>query len=218
MRQKGRKFSISVQTQEDRPGLVLRVSGAAQHVFCTGDWSPIDESEEYGDEAQSTYNWRDNLLATVALDADWHFEERWPDQIAGNPDVVRVMRINAGHRAQCHYVAPNTVVGLEDGELQRTTTGGFVRDDRPQLKAIARTAWEWYGVTRRALSLTYKQVAGVFRAGDLICQIGKNETLQDIRTVITEVRIDLAKSEHDIHRTHVRTQFAELDPMQLWQA
>ena len=137
-----------------------------------------------------------------------------PAALTGPQDAVRLLVIDAGRRAELHYVAPGTVVDTDDGQLERHA-GGFIRDDRPWLQDLARLAFEWYGRQRQAFTLSYRQASGLFYVGDLITTIGKAATLETVRTVITEVRIELAQSTNDVHRTSIRTQWAELDALQL---
>ncbi len=113
-----------------------------------------------------------------------------------------------------HYVAPGTVVDLADGKPVYAD-GGLIRDDRPLLEQIARVAYEWYGRRRQALTLTYVGASNLFRVGDLITTIGSGATEEPIRTVITEIRIDLARDQGETHRTTIQTQWAELDVLRL---
>ena len=103
------------------------------------------------------------------------------------------------------YVCPGTVVGVKDGILQ-TSNGGFVRDDRAYMKDLAYLAYQWYGVVRRAFSLTYHQLSTLFVPGMLITQIGSGATLESVRSVITKVGYDFRQGTTSIH-----TQYAELD-------
>jgi hypothetical protein len=211
----GREFSCSVKTQEQWPGIILRVSGHPQHTLAKTDFVPPDATlEEMPD-----WDWQDNLLVTFAMETQRHVEAGYPPRIEAAADAgdkpARVLRIDASQKYALHYVAPNTVVDLIDGALQRTTSGGFIRDDRDMLKEIARVAYEWYGETRRALTLVYRQATALCRVGDLITQIGAAETLEAIRTIITEITVDLAEGPGQVDRTTVHTQWAELDVMRL---
>jgi len=216
---RGRHFALSVRTQDDAPGLICSAVGAPQHVIATGIFAgPDDTDEDYlGD-----YTYADNLLATVAIRSDYHCRAIYPENPVGG-DAIRILTIDASAIAELHYVAPNTVVDLDDGDLVRlpAASDGFIRDDRDLLRAIARMAFEWYGTPRRTLHLAWNTVrdAHEFDVGDLITQIGADETAQDIRTVITTVRVDLATTREDgdrqFHRTTIQTQWAQLDALEV---
>jgi len=210
----GRRFSCSVRMQETAPGLVLRVSGRPQHAIATGNFSAADDTDDYLGEL----DWEDNLAATVAVRSDYHVRSVWPAAIAGAEDAVRLLEIDVGRRGQCHYVAPGTIVDLADGRLRHTNEGGLIRDDRDRLEQIARLAFEWYGQQRQALTLAWRTawIAGKFRIGDLITSIGAGATFERVRTVVTDIRVELAASDDQEHGTRIATQWAELDPMTFW--
>gem|GEM_PF-1652111 len=212
----GRDWACEVRVQEDAPGLVLRVTGSApQHAIAYGGFTPCGDEDDY---PAGELDWEDNLVATIAMRADYRCEARHPADVPPALDMVRRLWIEAGDRYQVHYVAPHTVVDVDDqGQLVRTDTGGFVRDDRDYLMDLARVAYEWYGVERQALALQWlgADIAGRFAVGDLVTTIGADETEEDIRTVITQVRIDFAESDDQTHQTSIQTQWAELDVLQL---
>lgn len=210
----GRDWCCSVQLQDDGPGIILNVSGELQHVIAGGQYTPLPDA---GEIAVSAFSWQDNLIVTFAIEADWFVSACYPDPVEGESDVVRQLVIDARTLAQLHYVAPGTVIGLDDGQLERHA-GGFVRDDRDLLKDLARLAYEWYGTPRQALSLV---VSGIpvamqtLRVGDLVTKIGADATEEEVRSVITEIRIDLAADAQTPHRTSIETQWAELDVLAL---
>jgi len=208
----GRTFSASVRMQTDAPGIIVRVSGDyGQHAIAAWDFPPLECDEDPG-----PFDWRNDLAVTIAMRADWHVEEQYPEHLAAHPtDAARIMTIDAGRIAELHYVAPWTIVDLLDGSLVRTLNGGFVRDDRGLLKDLARVAYEWYGQERQTLDLTYRSAAEVLRIGDLITKIGADATEETIRTVVTQITVTLARTTDEIHTTQIKTQWAELDPLRL---
>lgn len=208
----GRKFCCSVRVQEDNLGIVVHVQGAPQYVIAANDFVRPDASDALG----STFDWADMIL-TAAIRSDRCVEMKHPNPIVEDEDVLRILVIDARERAQMHYVAPGTVVGLLDGDLVATSGGGLVRDDRDWLDQLARVAYQWYGTQRQALTLGYRQVIGpdALTIGDLIVTVGSGETEQDVRSVVTEIRVDFAQTENDVHRTMIHTQWAELDALAL---
>jgi sirohydrochlorin ferrochelatase len=113
------------------------------------------------------------------------------------------------------------VVGVNDAGALEETDGGFVRDDRELLKDVARSAYEWYGQTRRAMTVViHDLVARVKRAepdpptgalytdlriGVLITRLGAEPT--DVNSVVTKLAFDLRQG-----TITVTTQYAEFDP------
>jgi len=193
---------FSVRVQDASPGLVLNAQGGPQHHLAGADYTaPADP----GGEEAVLYDWRD-LLAVVYILNDSHVEARYPQdsEIAPELDHVRRLTIDVAD-AHLDWVVPNTVVGIADGALL-TSGGGFVRDDRPRLKALARLAGEWYGIERQALTLAYRQILKLVEIGDLITEIGEGATLETIRTCVTRVTYDLLAG-----TTTIQTEHAELD-------
>jgi hypothetical protein len=166
------------------------------------------------DEEPALYDWKTDLLATLAIVLP-PIQVQWPAFVTGNPDFVRTLYIDAADWAALHYVAPHTVVAVEFGQLVRTNEGGLIRDDRGFLRRIARLAYEWYGRNRQAMTLTYAGATPICRVGDLIVEIGTGDTREDVRTVVTEVRIDFAQHDGDVHRTTLQTHWAELDVLRM---
>ncbi len=193
----------SLRMQDRALGIELRTHGAPQHVIAKTDFSPAD-----GSDKTPVADYRDNLIATVYLLTDHYLEVKHPETVAGNPDVVRLLEIDFGEEGRLDYVAPNTVVGVSDGKLQRSN-GGYVRDDRDRMRQLAEAAYEWYREERQAFTLTYRQVSGAFKLGQLITQIGSGDTLEAVNTPITSIEWDLLAG-----TTTISTGFAELDVLQ----
>jgi len=213
----GRTFGVSVRTQADGPGLVLTVNGKPQHAIATARFMSHDPID---DIPLGRLDYQDNLIATVAMDADYRVEALWP-AAAEQADAVKVLTIECGERAQLHYIAPGTVVGIDDGDLERVTAGGFARDDREWLKDIARAAWEWYGAERRALQLSLGTVHDlhVFGIGDLITTADAAGDDHTVNTVLTSVVAELIPETESNPppppSVTIKTQFVDFDPLAL---
>lgn len=206
----GRPTAGRVRCQDEFPGIVVRVSGGQQHGIAYGQFNPLAHDEHFG---QFSYT---EMIATLAARADCYVQRTWPDPMGSAPEMMRRLWIDASRRCKLEYVAPGTVVDVDDdGTLKRTNAGGFIRDDREDLADLARLAYKWYGVERQSLELVYRQATGVFSIGHLVATIGADQTEEEVRTAITEIRIDLARESTQTHRTTVRTQWAELDVLRL---
>lgn len=107
--------------------------------------------------------------------------------------------------------------------MRRTDTGGYIRDDRPKLKQIARMAYEWYGKLRQSIQFSTSLVNKVVQIGDLIVSIGDPDlagdvNVEDINSVVSSVRVisPLAEdSEKPLPRIEYETAFSEMDFLQL---
>ncbi len=208
----GNPVSISAQPQPDAPGVILRASGSAgQHSIAGTDFTSTTGTTEMPPDL----DWNDNLIVTFAMESGQTMLAKYPDPVNSDWDFSRVLRIDVSARCGLHYVAPGTVVRCVAGKLQRTTEGGFIRDDRNLLQQIAAVAWQWYGQPRQSFSFSFRQASGLLSIGDLITQIGSGGTQQTVRSVVTSVKIDFARADGDTHRTTVETQWGELDPLKL---
>ncbi len=205
----GHKWSGSLRMQHDAPGIVVKVSGQPQHTIATADFVPLTEDEDPG-----TFNWRDNLIVTVAMHVDQYAESAWP-QVANQTQVVRRVVIDLGEEYKLHYVAPQTVLGINpiDGTLVRSD-GGYIRDDRPKLQRLARFVYEWYSAERQSLGLKFEYMTAKLKVGDMITTIGAGDTLQTINSVVTNVSYEFPESQGSrpsTASTTIVTDFAELD-------
>ncbi len=205
-------WSANVRVQDKVPGLVIKTVGAPQHVLASEDFTAPDDSDN---DALGALDWAKDMFATVAIRADCRVFAHYPETVISTSDVVHCARIETGDEHQQHYIAPGTVVGLVDGVPQRTT-GGFIRDDTEQLKDLARFAYEWHATERQAMIMPFKSIIGGFRVGDIISQIGGAETLQNVRTPITEINYEMPEAvsedakEPPGFRTIIRTDFPQL--------
>lgn len=201
----GRPFSIDLALQTTAPALEFSVRGKPQHFLSAASMAgatvePEDDPAETGLDYLA-------CLTTVCLLNDSRVEESVTLETPpfGAPERVLYLDIPD---ARLDYVVPYTVVGIVDGEPVQTTSGGFVRDDRPRLKNYARCAAEWYGRTRQTLRLTYRQARMLARIGWLIKDIGATYNLTDVNTPVTALEFEFAGG---IPTTTIETSYAALD-------
>lgn len=211
------RFAASVRAQEDGPGLVIDMQDAGkQQVIAIGDFTPNADDISTSELVKKwgAVDWRENLIATVALRTDDHAAGVFPATIPGFDDAAQRLVIDAGEQFQTHYVAPNTIVGTADGGLLRSASGGYLRDDRPQLLSLARFAYLWYDELRRALSLALKQVTFDLQIGDLITTLDGRQVgtcVTRLRWVFDEQAVGPTGSPPPGPRTEIETAFAALD-------
>ncbi|RTL03733.1 hypothetical protein EKK58_12285 [Candidatus Dependentiae bacterium] len=196
-------FSVDLQTREDSFGLIFKTQGAPQHFICRDLFTGPDSSDSVpASESLTSTSW----LATVYVKQDQYCRAQYPKQ-ADLPalDLIRPLVLRF-ENAFLDYVVPGTVLGVKAGELQKTSAGGFVRDDRKRLEDMARLAYAWHGQTRRILSLQFRGLTSGFEVGHLITTIGRGANVRTINTAITSVQYDLERG-----GMSVQTQFAEMD-------
>lgn len=211
----GRPFGCSVRMQNDALGFVLKVHGTVQWVIAATDFVTT-EDQDYGSTLHpiADYDWKDDLAATVASKADCFVTASYPETVTGQIDAVRTLYLDVSAKAGLDIVMDDTMLDVQDGDrVVSGTSTYYIRDDREMLEQIARIAHEWYAVVRQTLSVIWNQIenAGLFSVGDLITTIGADETEEDIRTVITSIRIVMAQTSQQFNRLTVETQWADLD-------
>jgi len=216
--------SASVRVEEDDGALWVEVGNGFNFEIAKADFNPLPD--DYTHAVAADYR---TMLATLTVPWSFFAEGRYPEQPAPGGDVARTMVLRAP-QYRVDYVVPGTVVGLNEltGELLRTETGGFVRDDRPRLKEIARLAFEWYGRPRKAVTFSTSLVNNRLQLGDLVVSIGDPEMdgqvhTEQIHSVITQIRIVMPLAEGEgarqlrppVPRIEYQTAFGELDALAL---
>ncbi len=196
-------YPVELLVREDAPGLILRVVGKPQHYIAqdlytsNGSWENIAAGEGIN---------HDQWLATIYMLQDAYARAQYPEQDdLPSLDLIKPLLLNV-RGAHCDYMLPGTVVGVDAGELKKSTAGGFVRDDRPKLRDIARMAFMWYGQERRILNLSFRGLSSGFSLGHLITTIGSGGSTQTINTCITSITYNLTAG-----TTSLVTSFGELD-------
>lgn len=165
------------------------------------------------------------LLATLAVGWSQYAEARYPTELAPQGiDGIRRMTLLLGNDYRADFVAPQTVVGLSAGGELIRSNGGYVRDDRPKLAAIAKLAWQWYGRFRQALTFQTSLVSNALEVGDYVVSIGDplipGDVHDDVGSVVTQLRLSmpLAEGENNLSvlapTMHYTTAFGELDALQ----
>lgn len=171
------RLSCHVSIPQNTRTIRVKVQGGPQHSIAFSDFSPISgEDPKVGE-----FDWQDALF-TVSLVAQFRPEGRYPlNANLPNKSAIRRKVIYGGDQYFRDYVAPGTVVGLdEDGFLVKSTTGGYIpakgsaSDPAKPLADIARIAGAWYCERHYILSLeSYRlKSAGDIPLGCLVLKAG----------------------------------------------
>ena len=152
----------------------------------------------------------------MTVEADAYCEARWPlDGSLPSGVPLEKLVIDAGDNYRLDTITPGTVVGIENG-TPITTVGGTLRDDRKELQTIACLAYEWYGIERRPLDVTFQHIKNVFRLGMLLTTIGSGATEGAINTVVESITYAFRQSEgKPACEMTIKTQSDELDIQEL---
>ncbi len=204
----GFKWSGHVRMAEHDAALWISTSGKPQHVLASdaADFSPVGDGSDDRDPPE--INWREDLIATVCVEAPRHVEAVWPATATiTDADSVRRLVIEIGDHGRLDYLAAGTVLGLEeDGSLVHQTGGVYLRDDRLRMRALARQAYVWYQRVRQAVQL---RLAGIYLGlteGDYIVSLGNADDPEPVEAVVSSLEFDLVNVSTTIH-----TDFAEID-------
>jgi len=199
------RISAGMRMLDDEFALELNVAGGPPHILGAGSFSPLQDLDE--DDA-AIHSW-EKLALTVAVEFDASVEVVYPkNPTVVDGEVIRELLIDLDD-ARLDYVAKGTVLDVDDedpSKLLSVEEAGFVRDDRPRMKRVAETAYQWYSRERQAFSFRRRKISDEFTVGDLITQLGTGSTLENVRTVVTSIDWDL-----DGGTTSITTDFAELD-------
>lgn len=189
----GDVWSARVKVAEDG-ALWIDLEGEHPEDFAYADFTRLpDVDEDPALLGQADFR---QMLCTLTVEWSEYAVGICPLAAAPGRDIVRRFVIDAGDKYRCDYLCPNTIVGLTPatGELVRCDDGGFIRDDRDQLLAIARVAWCWYSVTRRSIVFETSLLNSSLRIGSFITAIGDDAVEGDVHTeeinsVVTSIEV-----------------------------
>lgn len=185
------------------------------------DFTRLPDDLEYGPS-----DFRE-MICTLTVAWSEYVEQVWPADLPFGNDVIRTLTIEAGDDYRLDYIVKGTAVQLDPktGDVERST-GGFLRDDRPQLSAIAELAYAWYGQTRRAVSLETTTIDATLAIGQLVLSIGDPDiegdvVTEDVLSCITSLRIESpvtfssGAAQPSAVKLQLNTAYGELDPLAL---
>ena len=228
-------FSCSMSVVPDTPSFRLEVSGEQQHVLSSkpravaqgtgGTFEPLPEDKA----TIGNIDWHE-MMATVCLEDDRRASGSFPATYTPGATLpLRTLRIEAGDDYRVDWVDPGTVV---DVDLERnqlvTSSGGYFRDDRDKLLAIATRAWRYYSVIRGILRFTcayqnpqvYQPGARPVSLGHIVTTVrDTTKSFVNVNSVISEFKVTFPVREADVPiasvdppRMEVTTSYGELTP------
>ena len=189
-------FTINVRGQEADLGIVLDTNGRLPHVMANNHFEDATPSSETPVFDYTT------LGATVFTLLDDHVIGEHSADEDDNAGEIHVTQWIDAPKMRLDYVAPSTIVDIDNG-ARVSSNGGFVRDDRAQLKSLARVAYEWYAADRRKVSLVVEKITGQVKLGQLLTSLDETE----MNSLVTSVVWDFTNQ-----TTTISTDFADFNP------
>lgn len=221
------RLQANVTVPQGTMTIRVEVSGEKQHAIAFADFTRITNEDEYCGEV----DWR-KMVVTLSIESQFHTEAVHPDP-ANENDFIRKKIIYAGDRYYQHYVAPNTVVGIDkDGFLIRSDGGwlptvGDGADPIPYLKDIAEISAAWYTVQHFELSLqSYRMKAQndiplgalVLKAGGGVAAAEYGLDKIDVNAPVTQITFQYPRGTGDkcLPATmHIKTWAGELEAVDM---
>lgn len=165
------RVSCSLRMHEEQPGVTLTPSGPS-HALAGSDtqWNGSDILRSVSHLATPPTDYEKAKFTVYAL-ADNRVTVTYPETATTISNQAPVHVIRLGDRARVDYLAPGTIVDVNNGDLGRSPLPQFARDDRGMMIDLARQAWLWYGTTRIAIDMSVANITNQIRLGDLIGQV-----------------------------------------------
>lgn len=221
------RLQAHVTVPQNTMTIRVEISGEKQHAIAFADFTRITNEDKYCGEV----DWR-KMVVTLSIESQFHTEAVHPDP-ANQSDFVRKKIIYAGDRYYQHYVAPETVVGIDkDGFLIRSDGGwipttGDGADPLPYLQDIAEISAAWYTVQHFELSLqSYRLKAPndiplgalVLKAGGGVAADEYGLDKVDVNAPVTQITFQYARGTGDRcppATMQIRTWAGELEAVDL---
>jgi hypothetical protein len=168
----GLDVDCSLQMHDHQMGLSLIPHGVSHQIERNSLWDGTDPTigTSHINKGQTNYQ---KAYFTLYAQAPHRVRVIWPetpeDYIG---DLRSTLVIRLGDAARVDVLTEGTVLDVDEQRaLQTVKSRKAIRDDRPLMLAVARTAWLWYGRQRKALELQFKRIIGQFALGQLVTRL-----------------------------------------------
>lgn len=198
----GAPFNATLTMFRDLPGFAIEPTSAPHQLALNHFNGAVQGSSDH----VPIFDYQ-TMHATVYMQFPERVRIEYPDPATRAPihnsEDIHVIRI--GDAGRLDYLATGMVTGVDPAtaDLVKATSSTWINDDRPYMRDLAQTAYEWYSRELQSVEFTASQITSVMPLGALVNSIhGTN----NINTVITSIEWDFTN-----FSTRVRTEFAELD-------
>ncbi|MBK8916455.1 MAG: hypothetical protein IPM64_17960 [Phycisphaerales bacterium] len=198
-----RRFNCSLRLLQDRLGFHCEVNQpGGQHLIAASHYSGANATPDELQPATQGGLEYENLRITGTLEWDDKVRVR---KILGTPTGEKRVLVLAVPDARLDFVLPGTVTDISESGGLVESTGAVLDDDRLRLAAIVEAAAIWYGTTRQAITLTFRELRPTLAIGTLLQRLwGVSD--DPINTPVTGIRLDFRSG-----TTSLETSYAELD-------
>lgn len=211
-------ITARIQVKREDGALWVMVEGGWQHMIAKSDFTPLPTD----DFPAIPIDWKE-MLVTASVAWSEYTTGFYPPATA-ETDAVRILSADLGEGFRCDYVAPSTVIALDPMGRPRRTDGGYVRDDRALLGALAQAAYEYYFPVRSQVSLETSWITSAIPLGAFLTELVDNSTglpARTVNTVVTHIAIASPSIESEdateppLPKLFIETDHAELSALKL---
>lgn len=198
-----RKFNCHLYMLTDRLGIRIEVDKAGgQQLIAKDAWAGADDTPTDLDPDSAEGLNYENMRLTVTL--EWDDRVRVTQSLGTASGQKRILRIIIPD-ARLDFLLPGTIRDIDtDGDL-KISDGEVVKDDRSRLRSILAAAAAWYGETRQAITITYRELNPYLEIGTLLTQLwGVSD--EPINTPVTGIQFNTGAG-----TTTIETCYAEID-------
>jgi hypothetical protein len=199
-------------------GFELRPSGAVPHRFALrrdptrpgGSWFDVDIAEPTMQPPIPTtsLDYRE-LLATVAMELEVRPYVEFSPAVFVDNDETLILSLDW---IEYWAATEQAIIGVSNTTYESLVLPVYIhpdervlRDDTPQLRAVAAFARQWYSVERRLVDLTIRRLEN-FPVGALLQAVTYGNRLEQVNTVVSSVMWDFER-----RTTRIMTSHRELD-------
>lgn len=191
----GIEFNCSLAPYDNQPGIQVRPS-TVPHAMASGV-TVTNSNHDPGVDYET-------LRATVYLTFADRIRTEYPVVLPSERhNHISKLLIRLGELAHADYMPQDTIWSVSSGKLVLTSSAGYVRDDRQQMRELGAMAYAWYQTARSALDLTINHVSSTVQVGQLIETVRGSTT---VNSVVSMVKWDFRNQQ-----TTYATEYAELD-------
>ena len=209
----GINYSVDVDVRPDAFSFELNVVGEDQHFIASADFADLSV-DDWTNQQKRAVDFNSMAITAYVL-VDRFASYSTPSDLGTN-DVVRRKRISVPG-AHMDWIPKHTVTGLGlDGQPQRTTASGWIRNDIERLERVAKVAAEYHRDPRRPVTLRVggllpHAAGGGMDVGELLLNIGEDGDSTAVNSLVTKITYQFAIEEGSTPETIVETSHGELD-------
>jgi len=208
-----RMYRLDVSRADGGHGFGLRVmrgypavritGGGINHVLAYGDFAAAEPSDYAATVAGGSAEFLIAIASPEHLTVTKNLSS-WAEGATPRRLIIDVPG------AECWYLKPQSVIGVDVDGNQVKALGGELRNDRDSLRIVAALAAAWYGRARRAIELRWREPIYDFRPGSLVTSITAQAKAVMCNSIVTRIACNFSDLTTDLV-----TDYVELDVVSL---